>query len=311
MQQGCFASGCAGPAQSHRITGATPSDRRLKRLRDALRTRGSCFTAELNLRQCSSAKAVIDRAKALCEVVDAVHISDLQGFSGHALSSLLLGAGVDPVLQLSAGNKTPAAIETEMLGALSIGVTSLLVVKAEAEESNQKSQVNAKQMIGFAKEIREDFPEADYMIGTVAPVFRPRAGWKPKSLLERVDAGANFIRTRFCLDASQLASWVEFLVRAQITWQASLIVALPVLQSAKGARWLKENMKRVKVPSSLIQRLEQAQDPELEGVQIAAELLCQYKSIPGVAGVSLMTPGSDSLIVEAIKASGLLTEKGS
>ncbi len=186
-----------------------------------MRTHGSCFTAELNLREFSSAKALIDRAKELSEVVDGVHINDLQGFSGHALSCLLLGAGVDPILQLSAGNKTPAAIETEMLGALSIGVTSLLLVKAEAEESNPKGQVSAKQMIGFAEELREDLPDADYRIGTVAPVFRPRAGWKPRSLVERVDAGANFIRTRLCLDASQLASWVEFLVRAQITWQAS------------------------------------------------------------------------------------------
>ncbi len=273
-----------------------------------MRTHGSCLTAELNLRQFSSAKTIIDHAKALCEVVDAVHISDLQGFSGHALASLLLGAGIDPILQLSAGNKTPAAIETELLGALSIGVTSLLLVKAEAEESNPKSQVSAKQMIGFAKEIREDVPNADYMIGTVAPVFRPRAGWRPRSLLERVDAGANFIRTRLCLDASQLESWVEYLVRAQITWQASLIVALPVLQSAKGALWLKEHMKGVKVPSGLVRRLEQAQDSELEGVQIAAELLREFKTIPGVAGVCLMTSGSDSLIAEAIKESGLLTE---
>ena len=274
-----------------------------------MRTDGLCFTADLNLRQFSSASALVEHAKALGDHVDAVHVNDLQGFSAHAIASLLLGAGVDPIVQVSAGSKTPAAVETEMLGALSIGVTSLLLVRGEAEESKRKIQVKAKQMIGLAKAIRDDLPNFDHMIGTVAPVFRPKAGWTPRSLLERVDAGANFIRTRFCLDASQLASYVEYLVRAQITWQASLIVGLPVLPSAKGARWVDENMEGVKVPRALIKRLEQAEDSELEGVQIAAELLCQFAAIPGVAGVCLVTPGSDSLIPEAIRESGLATDR--
>ena len=279
----------------------------MKRLRDALRGDGLCLTAELNLRELRGAQALQDQARALCEYVDAVHLADVNDFSAFALASLLLEAGVDPILQLFAGKKSPAAIETELLGALSMGVTSLLLVRGDTGGRKSRDQVSARQMIALADEMREDRPSFDYMIGTVARVFKPVAGWHPKSLLEKTDAGANFIRTQLCFDSTQLADYVQHLVRAQVTWQASLIVGLAVLPSSKGAKWLKENMKGTKVPESMVRRLEQARDPELEGVQIAAELLSEFKQIPGVAGVCVMSPGPDHLIAEAIKVSEVAT----
>ena len=54
-----------------------------------------------------------------------------------------------------------------------------------------------------------------------------------------------------------------------------------------------------------IERLEQASDPEQEGVRICAELLQELAEIPGVSGANLMTPGDPATIAAAISASGL------
>ena len=51
--------------------------------------------------------------------------------------------------------------------------------------------------------------------------------------------------------------------------------------------------------------LEQARDPELEGVAICAEMLQELGEIPGVSGANLLTPGDPETVTAAIRAAGL------
>ena len=57
--------------------------------------------------------------------------------------------------------------------------------------------------------------------------------------------------------------------------------------------------------SRVIQRMEDAKDPEQEGIEICAELMREISEVPGVSGVNLMTTGNADLIPAAIRASGL------
>jgi len=58
------------------------------------------------------------------------------------------------------------------------------------------------------------------------------------------------------------------------------------------------------VPKKVIRRLQQARDPEQEGIAICAELLEQLGEVPGVSGAHLMTPGAIGTIPAAILAAG-------
>ena len=59
------------------------------------------------------------------------------------------------------------------------------------------------------------------------------------------------------------------------------------------------------MPESIIERMEQAADPEREGVEICAELLQEVASIPCVDGANLLTLGELETIPAAIDASGV------
>ena len=59
------------------------------------------------------------------------------------------------------------------------------------------------------------------------------------------------------------------------------------------------------MPDSVVGRMEQAQDPEAEGVRICAELFEEFTEIPGASGANIMTLGSVETIPAAIIASGL------
>jgi methylenetetrahydrofolate reductase (NADPH) len=68
---------------------------------------------------------------------------------------------------------------------------------------------------------------------------------------------------------------------------------------------LRENLKGSLVPKKVIRRLEQARNPEQEGIDICAEILDELREIPGISGAHLMTPGEQATIPAAIKAAGL------
>ena len=82
-------------------------------------------------------------------------------------------------------------------------------------------------------------------------------------------------------------------------------MALSPLPSADAARCMRDNVKGSLVPESIIERMEQASDPEREGIEICAELLQELATIPGVSGANLLTLGNLETIPAAIDASGV------
>ena len=59
------------------------------------------------------------------------------------------------------------------------------------------------------------------------------------------------------------------------------------------------------MPDELIARLEQAADPEQEGIRIGAEILRELATIPGVRGAHLVATRNLAAIPAAIAAAGL------
>ena len=145
----------------------------------------------------------------------------------------------------------------------------------------------------------------EFFIGIGAKAFRPAPEWLAESLTARANAGARFVQTQLCFNMDVLRRYMQRLVETRLTWKYSVIVSLTPLPSVATARWLKKNLTDSRIPRSVIARLEQAANPEREGVAICAELMQEVAEIPGVSGVNLMTTGDPELLRDAIKATGL------
>jgi methylenetetrahydrofolate reductase (NADPH) len=102
-----------------------------------------------------------------------------------------------------------------------------------------------------------------------------------------------------------LRNYMARIVASKLTHKLNIITALSPLPSAEVARWMRDNVKGALVPESIIERMEQASDPENEGIDICAELLQELATIPGVSGVNLLTLGNLETIPAAIDASGV------
>jgi methylenetetrahydrofolate reductase (NADPH) len=73
-------------------------------------------------------------------------------------------------------------------------------------------------------------------------------------------------------------------------------------RSAKSARWIKEKLFGSVIPDALIQRMERASDPLVEGRRICIEMVGELADVAHVSGVHIMAPGNEASVPEVIKA---------
>ena len=107
------------------------------------------------------------------------------------------------------------------------------------------------------------------------------------------------------MDMDLLRRYMRHLIANKLIRRISVIAGTVILPSANAARWLIENRTNVKIPDEIISRLEQATDPEQEGIKICTEILQQMAEIPGISGVNIMSGGNLNAIPTAIKAAHL------
>jgi methylenetetrahydrofolate reductase (NADPH) len=286
--------------------------------KEAIQERDFVLTAELKLARETGASDILEQAAILDRHTDAIQIPDNHNARVHmtplAVASTLLKNEFEPLVQLTCRDRNRVALESEILSLGAMGVENLLLMRGDDLPGDHRPKVKqvfelgGKQLIETARALADDptvKSAPDFCIGTVATVFNPKAAWTPRSLLTKVEAGARFIQTQLCFDVPTLRRYMNHLVEARLTWKASIIVSVATLPSAMTARWLRENLRGSVVPKKVIRRLQQARDPEKEGVLICTELLQEMAEVPGVSGAHLMTPGEVETVPAAILAAGL------
>jgi methylenetetrahydrofolate reductase (NADPH) len=290
----------------------------LKTFKNAVRHKDFAVSAEIYLRPESDAESIREQAAALKDSVDGILLTDNQYGQLHvstiAAAAILLQCGVDPIVQLTSRNRNRIALLSDLLGAAALGVSSLLLVAGERAPREFKPRpkpvldLSATDLIKTAATINADESlrkNPDFLIGGVVTPVPPGPNWRPKKLLEKIEAGAQFIQTHLCMNETLLEQYLRHLVGEKLIQRTSVITSVAVLGSAEDARWLSENRPNVSIPDRLVVRLEEADDPEEEGIRIAVELIQAYREIPGVSGVNIMAARDLTTIPRVVEAAGL------
>ncbi len=290
-------------------------------LQERLRQGRFVMTAELVPPVSCDAHELLRKAAGLKGIADAVNVTDGAGARAHmsalAAASLLLQAGIEPILQMTCRDKNRLALQSEMMGAAALGIRNLLLLSGDDPKAGDQPDtkpvfdVDSKTLIETARRLRDEgtLPtgrkvagHADFFIGAADLPINPPEGWQPNALLAKVQAGAQFAQTQFCMDAAIVRRYVAALEKAGVTSKLALLIGVNPLRSAKSARWMKNHLYGTIIPDSFIARLEKAVDPAREGLRICIELIEELSSIRGIAGVHIMAPGNDAAIPEAIAA---------
>jgi methylenetetrahydrofolate reductase (NADPH) len=289
--------------------------------KDALRTKDFVIAAELPLSPDSTRDSIVESAKVAGEHVDGYLLTDNQYGKPHlspsAAASVLVQAGLSPILQLSCRNRNRIALIGELLGARALGIDSIMLVRGTVVPEGFKPRPKAvmdltiKELIATAKVMNEDEKLAsgnEFLIAASSTAHKPAKNWQPEELTAKSDAGAQLIISQLCMDTEMMRDYTQALIETHLTRRLSIMFSIAIITSPEMAVWLNDNRRKAVVPPDVVARLRDADDPVDEGITIAAEVMRETAAIPGVAGVNFVAAGDTGLIPEVVARSGVFAE---
>ena len=291
------------------------------RLRALLAAKEFVLTAEITPPVSSDLAELLAKAAPLKGLADAVNVTDGAGARPH-LDSLvaafaLSNEGIEPILQMTCRDRNRIALQSQLLGAAALGITNLLLLKGDDPRAGDQPDakpvfdLDTAALAATAASIRDrgQLPygrkvggSAAFFIGVADSPVDPAQDWMPVGLTKKLEAGAQFAQTQFCMDAQILRRYVARLRESSIGDRIPLLIGVAPLASAKSARWIKQHLFGSIIPEWMIERLEKASDPQAEGRALCVDLLKEYAEIPGVSGAHLMAPLNERAISTVIEA---------
>ena len=286
------------------------------------------ITAELNPPDSADPRDVFKAAEPLRGVVDSINATDASGANCHMSSmgicSLLLHAGLSMVLQISCRDRNRIAIQGDVLGAAAMGVGNILCLTGDGVGVGD--QPGAKPVFDFdsislLRTIKTMRDEGTFLSGrkltTTPKVFLGAAEnpcvqphqWRADRLAKKVAAGADFIQTNYVYDIELFKRFMARVRDLGVHEKVFILVGVGPLASARAARWMRDNVPGVHIPDEVIQRIERADKPGLEGKKLCIELIQQIREIEGVAGIHVMAYRREHLVHDIINESGLTSER--
>jgi methylenetetrahydrofolate reductase (NADPH) len=292
-------------------------------LRDALASGRFVVTAEFGPPRDPDPEHVRAAGRLLAGRVDAVNVTDNQAatvkLSPLAAAVLLLGEGVEPILQLTGRDRNLMALQAELLGAWALGVRTVLALSGDPLKvgpyealATHVGDVDSTRLTRLIASLNAGRLAAGETL-TIPTDFLIAGAANPlvdslERLQGKLDAGVGLLQTNIVYDADRFAAWLAPLVAAGLTERAPLLVGVTPPRSTRMLRHMHDNIPGVEVDDATFARMEglEGDAAKDEGVRIAAELIARLRELPGVGGVHLMAPGWETEAVPRIvEAAGL------
>jgi methionine synthase I (cobalamin-dependent)/5,10-methylenetetrahydrofolate reductase len=238
--------------------------------------------------------------------IDAINVADgpraSARMSAQSLCVLLQGkVGVDPILHYTCRDRNLLGIQSDLLGAYSLGLRNILAITGDPPKLGDYPDATAVydvDSIGLIK-IMDHLnhgcdlagnligPALGIHIGCGADPSRPDMEKEVRRLEEKVRAGAEYIMTQPVYDPETVERFLKMIKHLE---RPVLIGILP-LYSHRNAEFLHNEVPGMKIPADTRERMRLAgsgEEAHAEGVRIAQEALLAAKDL--AQGAYIMPP---------------------
>lgn len=247
--------------------------------------------------------------------------------SSVACSRIAVDLGAEPVMQISARDKTRVGLQSEVIGASALGVRNLLCLTGDSMVMSPGSKgrmdivdIDSIQMLWILRRMRDERKYLDgreiktppqYFLGAAASPFASNMKFQALREQKKVNAGAQFFQTNVVFDADSLDNWLDEISKRDILGKVHILIGISPLKSFKMAKYMNDKIPGVFVPNKIMKRMELAEqkgNAEEEGVQITLELIEKIKSKQGVSGVHIMAVGWEEIVPRIVEEAGIVKE---
>jgi len=282
-------------------------------------------TAEVGPPKGASPTVVRRRGELIRNYVDAVNVTDNQTavvrMSSWAGCSILRTLGIDPVMQIVCRDRNRIAIQSDVLGAIGLGIGNILCLSGDHQRfGNHPSaksvfDIDSIQLIQALKNMRDEKKficgedvsgEVRIYIGAAANPFADPFEFRVARLAKKIKAGADFIQTQAVYDVARFRKWMEMVCERGLDKEVHILAGIIPIRSVGMARYMRDYVAGVTVPDEIIARLEKAENTREEGLVIPLEIIEELKEIPGVHGIHIMAVGWEEIVPDIVERAGLL-----
>lgn len=273
----------------------------------------------------TSPQVVQKKGELLKSCCDALNVTDNQTaivrMSSIAGCMLLKEVGVEPVLQMVVRDRNRLALQSDILGAVALGVRNVLCLSGDHQKFGNHPtakgvyDIDSMQFIRMVKNMRDDHQfingeeisgEVPLYIGAAANPFADPFEFRVRRLAKKVNAGADFIQTQGIFDLPRFVEWMKMVRDEGLDERTHILAGLIPVKSVGMARYMRSNVSGLLVPKELVDRMADAKDAKEEGVKICIETIEELKDIEGVHGIHIMAVAWEDIVPRIVEEAGLM-----
>ena len=282
-------------------------------------------TAEVGPPKGTSASVIQKKGDILKSYCDALNVTDNQTaivrMSSLSGCVILNRMGLDPVMQMVVRDRNRIAIQSDILGGVALGIRNLLCLSGDHQKfgnhptAKNVYDIDSIQLVQTVKTMRDEKKflcgenisgEVPLFIGAVENPFADPFEYRVIRLDKKVQAGADFIQTQAVFDVPKFAAWMKMVRDRGLDKKVHILAGVIPIKSVGMARYMRDNVSGISVPSEIVSRLEDAKNVKEEGVNITLEIIEQLKEIDGIHGVHIMAVAWEDIVPGIVEKAGFL-----
>jgi methylenetetrahydrofolate reductase (NADPH) len=310
-----------GDSKYHAPTYAEPASG----LEAALRSGRFAISAELAPPMEPAGDRIAWLAARLKPCVDTANFTDnplgVPRMSGLACALHSLENNLEPVLQIQTRYRNRDDLQAEAVGATAVGVRNILCLADDIGRLGpgpgprpKRHDIDAVQALWILRRLRDEGVDVAgqtvdhrprYFLGAAAAPYAALPRYEAIITEKKINAGAQFLQTLPIFDLARFVEWLEALDKRNLLGKVYLMPTVVPLRSPRHARFMANDVPGIYVPSSIMARIEDAADPQEEGIQIVLDLISDLKGLQGIHGLHILAPGQEDVVPRLIKEAGL------
>jgi len=189
------------------------------------------------------------------------------------------------------------------------------VTAGDEPETRRVFDIDGPQLIALSRRLeqghylsgREIDPPPHFLLGAVENPGAPPFEYRVRRAATKALAGARFLQLQICFERDHLERFMQQAVSAGLAAEAALIPSICLVRSASALRFIDEKVPGISVPAEFIERVESADDPEEACFQVGLELARHAVSLPGIAGLHLISFRREAGIARLCRELGIPT----
>ena len=284
------------------------------------------ITGEIGPPKSADGSVIVHKADILHSVTDACNITDNQTavvrLSSLAGALLIKQRNVEPILQMSCRDRNRIALQSDILGAIALGVKNILLVTGDHQSVGNHPQskgvfdIDSLQLVTIAKQLRDEGlfqngepikkPFSDLFIGAVCNPFATPYDFRVDRLEKKINAGADFIQTQSVFNLDRFQLFMDEVCQRDLENDVFIIAGITPIKSEKMLDRMKFHIPGVDIPDSLYKRLKESEDFQKESLLVTNEIIEHIQQIKGVTGIHITALFWESIIPVIVEQAGFL-----